>query len=57
MKTNKKNRRKSLPTMLELFLEAPSAMIVSAHGRSGAGLHQDKRRKKERKHDWKKDSD
>lgn len=55
-KAKRKNRQnKRLPTQIELVVGAPSALVVSAHYRSGAGIHQDRRRKKSRKHDWKRD--
>lgn len=52
---NRKKVRKSLPSMVDLVIGAKSDMIVQASFRTGAGTHEDKRRKKRRKTEWKKD--
>lgn len=51
-RNRKKAKSKSLPSLVELVMGAKSDMIVQASFRTGAGMHQDKRRKKGRKKDW-----
>lgn len=52
--SNKKNKgNKSLPTTIELFQGARSAIALSAITQTGAGLHADRRRAKSRKKSWK----
>jgi hypothetical protein len=50
MANKKKNSKKknTLPTQVELFLGAPSAIAVSAFLRSGGGFHQDRKTRRKR---------
>lgn len=50
--TKKKNK---LPTTAEIFQSTRSEIALSAILRSGGGFHQDTRKAKARKNDWKND--
>lgn len=50
---SRKRKARKLPSRVELFMGAASAMIVAANFRTGVGVHKDKRRKKARKQEWK----
>jgi hypothetical protein len=52
-RNNKKNRGKTLPTIVEIFQGTRSEIAQAAIFRSGAGFHADKRDRKERKGSWK----
>jgi hypothetical protein len=52
----RKNKTASMPSNVELFLGAPSQLIVAAFQRSGAGFHADKRFSKKYKEQWKRDT-
>lgn len=54
--SKRKNSGKKLPTTVELFQGARSAIALSAIMRSGAGKHTDKRRAPERKREWKREA-
>ena len=54
--SKKKNKRKALPTTVELFQGTRSAFALAVILRNGGGTHQDKRRAPERKHDWKREA-
>ena len=56
MKKKNTKSKKHLPDTLELFLGAPSVLVVAVRAKSGAGPHGDKRRKKAREKDWTKES-
>lgn len=55
---NRKGKRKAkrkMPSQIDLVMNSASALVVAAHYRSGAGQHEDKRRKKAKKKNWKRE--